>query len=213
MFSDQKFEITLNCFWWKSLIHALLYLMILLKYLDRLCFAKILIFYYYRGNIVPTRLRTPKAIYYYIIRPFYVLNSSKNSAGPKMKIRVTSIVKFKKHCFDLKNKLRLCTIWIWLFFVRLMPFSECCYITQWVEWVLAHQLLMFLNDDCYPNLRCFGTSVVRSIHHGMARPQVADGGDGLQIWRVAANILNKQSRTTFKGWFSSLEVGRGANSS
>jgi hypothetical protein len=29
-------------------------------------------------------------------------------------------------------------------------------------------------------------------HHGMARPQVADGGDGLQIWRVAANILNKQ---------------------
>jgi hypothetical protein len=32
-------------------------------------------------------------------------------------------------------------------------------------------------------------------HHGMARPQVADGGDALQIGRVAANILNKQSRT------------------
>jgi hypothetical protein len=32
-------------------------------------------------------------------------------------------------------------------------------------------------------------------HHGMARPRVADRGDGLQIWRVAANILNKQSRT------------------
>jgi hypothetical protein len=28
-------------------------------------------------------------------------------------------------------------------------------------------------------------------HHGMARPQVADGGDGLQIWEVAANILKK----------------------
>jgi hypothetical protein len=27
----------------------------------------------------------------------------------------------------------------------------------------------------------------------MARPQVADGGNSLQIWRVAANILNKQS--------------------
>jgi len=26
-------------------------------------------------------------------------------------------------------------------------------------------------------------------HLGMARPRVADGGDGLQIWRVAANIL------------------------
>jgi hypothetical protein len=29
----------------------------------------------------------------------------------------------------------------------------------------------------------------------MARPQVADGGDDLQIWRAAADILNKQSRT------------------
>jgi hypothetical protein len=47
-------------------------------------------------------------------------------------------------------------------------------------------------------------------HHGMARPQVADGEDGLQIWRVAANILNKQSRTADKGWPSSLVVGRGA---
>jgi hypothetical protein len=45
----------------------------------------------------------------------------------------------------------------------------------------------------------------------MARPQVADGGDGLQIWRVAANILNKQSRTADKVWSSSLGVGRGAN--
>jgi hypothetical protein len=47
----------------------------------------------------------------------------------------------------------------------------------------------------------------------MARPQVADGGDGLQIWRVAANILNKQSRTTDKGWSSRLGAGRGANNS
>jgi hypothetical protein len=38
----------------------------------------------------------------------------------------------------------------------------------------------------------------------MARLQVADGGYGLQIWRVAANILNKQSRIADKGWFSSL---------
>jgi hypothetical protein len=29
----------------------------------------------------------------------------------------------------------------------------------------------------------------------MARPQVADGGDGLQIWRVAADILNQQLRS------------------
>jgi hypothetical protein len=41
-------------------------------------------------------------------------------------------------------------------------------------------------------------------HHGRARPQVADEGFGLQIWRVAAYILNKQSRTADKGWSSSL---------
>jgi hypothetical protein len=52
-----------------------------------------------------------------------------------------------------------------------------------------------------------------SCHHGMARPQVADGGNGLQIWRVAANILNKQSRTVDKGWSSSLGVGLWANNS
>jgi hypothetical protein len=46
-------------------------------------------------------------------------------------------------------------------------------------------------------------------HHGMARPQVADGGDGLQIWRLAANILNKKSRTADKGWPSSFGVGGG----
>jgi hypothetical protein len=34
----------------------------------------------------------------------------------------------------------------------------------------------------------------------MARPQVADGGDALDFWRAAANILNKQSRTADKGW-------------
>jgi hypothetical protein len=32
-------------------------------------------------------------------------------------------------------------------------------------------------------------------HHGMAGLQVEDGGDGLQIWKVAANVLNKQSGT------------------
>jgi hypothetical protein len=50
-------------------------------------------------------------------------------------------------------------------------------------------------------------------HHGMARPQVADGGDALHTWRVAANMLNKQSRTAENGWSSSLEVGRWVNNS
>jgi hypothetical protein len=43
-------------------------------------------------------------------------------------------------------------------------------------------------------------------HNGMAPPEVADGGDDLQMWRVAVNILNKQLRTADKGWSSSLGV-------
>jgi hypothetical protein len=43
----------------------------------------------------------------------------------------------------------------------------------------------------------------------MACPQVADE-DGLPIGIVAANIFNKQSRTSDKGWPSRFLVGRGA---
>jgi hypothetical protein len=49
------------------------------------------------------------------------------------------------------------------------------------------------------------------LANSMARPQVAEGGDGLHTWRVAANILNKQSRRADRGWSSSLGVGRGSN--
>jgi hypothetical protein len=49
-----------------------------------------------------------------------------------------------------------------------------------------------------------------SCYHGMTRPQVADEANVLQIWRIGANILNKQSWTADKGWASSL-VGRGSN--
>jgi hypothetical protein len=43
----------------------------------------------------------------------------------------------------------------------------------------------------------------------VARPQVADGGDGLQMWRAAENVSNKQYRTADRGWQSRLGVGRG----
>jgi hypothetical protein len=45
-------------------------------------------------------------------------------------------------------------------------------------------------------------------HHGVARPQVADGGDDHWVWRTAANISNKQSRTADKGWSFSVWVCR-----
>jgi hypothetical protein len=44
-----------------------------------------------------------------------------------------------------------------------------------------------------------------TCHHGMARPQVAHGGDGLQTWRVAAIMLNKQSRIDNRDWFCRLD--------
>jgi hypothetical protein len=39
----------------------------------------------------------------------------------------------------------------------------------------------------------------------MARPRVADGGDGHQIWRVA---VNKPLRTADEGQSSSMVVGK-----
>jgi hypothetical protein len=41
----------------------------------------------------------------------------------------------------------------------------------------------------------------------MTCPQVVDGGDELHIWRVAANILNKQLRTASNRWSSGWELG------
>ena len=50
-------------------------------------------------------------------------------------------------------------------------------------------------------------------NHGMARPEVADGADVLQIWKVAVNLLNKQSLTVGNVWPSSLGIRRMANNS
>jgi hypothetical protein len=44
----------------------------------------------------------------------------------------------------------------------------------------------------------------------MELPQVAGGGDDLQIWKVAEN---NQSRATDNGLSSSLKVGHGTNNS
>jgi hypothetical protein len=47
-----------------------------------------------------------------------------------------------------------------------------------------------------------------SSQHGES--SVCGWREGLQIWRVAANILNKLPRTAGKGWSTSLGMGRGA---
>jgi hypothetical protein len=45
----------------------------------------------------------------------------------------------------------------------------------------------------------------------MAHPQVVDGRDSLQIWRVAANERQKQSGTANKECSSSFGIRLGAN--
>ena len=57
-----------------------------------------------------------------------------------------------------------------------------------------------------------GVIINKTSHYGMELSQVKYEyvGDGLQIWKVAANIFNKQSRTADKGRSSNLGVGRGA---
>jgi hypothetical protein len=89
-----------------------------------------------------------------------------------------------------------------------MPHVEYTYLTNafFTTFNISWNFIFYL-------LQCTPKPHIKWVpcHHGMARPQVVDGGDGLQIWRVAANVLNKQSRTTDRGWSSSMEVGRGAN--
>jgi hypothetical protein len=44
-------------------------------------------------------------------------------------------------------------------------------------------------------------------HHGTVHSQIAHGGECIQIWTVAANILNKQSQTADKGCPTALGGG------
>lgn len=50
-------------------------------------------------------------------------------------------------------------------------------------------------------------------HHRMAHSWVADGGESLQIWRVAVNLLYKQLWAADKGRSCSLWVRQEANNS
>jgi hypothetical protein len=74
----------------------------------------------------------------------------------------------------------------------------CLQSRRWLQEVPPQYYTAYKPEDTY---------YVGSCHHGMARPTVAGGGYGLQIWRIAANVLNKQSRTADK-WWSSTRVYR-----
>jgi hypothetical protein len=50
-----------------------------------------------------------------------------------------------------------------------------------------------------------------SCHNGMRRLRIADARDSIEIWRVAANMLNNQSYRAKKGWSYTFGVGRGGD--
>jgi hypothetical protein len=52
-------------------------------------------------------------------------------------------------------------------------------------------------------------SGVPPCHHSRARPRVADGWDGLQQWREAGNIMNRQPWKTTMGGPSAWGLGVG----
>jgi hypothetical protein len=65
-------------------------------------------------------------------------------------------------------------------------------------------LVYLRSTGIFQILKSFLLHCVGPIHHGVACPWFVDGGDSLQMWRVAMIVLNKQLQTTVKGWFSSL---------
>ena len=73
-------------------------------------------------------------------------------------------------------------------------------VTTWVVW---------LTVNIRPTFWLMGLCT----HRFTECHQVTHRGDSLQIWRVAANILTKQSQTADKGKSSSLAVGWRANNS
>jgi hypothetical protein len=79
------------------------------------------------------------------------------------------------------------------------------------EWPLSEHNFLFLvghERRIGPVKRVGHWQLCGFCHHGMVRPQVANGEVVLQILRVAANILNKQLRTADRGFTSTLEVWR-----
>jgi hypothetical protein len=55
----------------------------------------------------------------------------------------------------------------------------------------------------------FGLDPLEQRNSSCGNSQFADRGEDFQVRRVAGNVLNNQSRTAVKVWFSTLGNGRG----
>ena len=82
-----------------------------------------------------------------------------------------------------------------------LPISSYCLEKTSPDWSFCNSTRMFI----------FSLSVLMSFTMAWHVPWVANGGVDLKIWRLAANILNKQSWTADQEWSSSLGVWREAN--
>jgi len=99
-----------------------------------------------------------------------------------------------------------CSVKVWARLHSVTPFVRHVF-SQWTSqpWIgLTHLVLVYIQTPRYKGPR----------HHGMEHlPRVADRGVGLQIWRVAANVLTNQSRTANNACSSRVGAGREANNS
>jgi hypothetical protein len=74
----------------------------------------------------------------------------------------------------------------------------------------ATHVLVFLMVSFFWNFSLITRVKWVPCHHGMERLQVADTGDGIQIWREAADLLYKLRLTENKGLSYCLGVARWA---
>jgi hypothetical protein len=69
--------------------------------------------------------------------------------------------------------------------------------------------ICFLSGRFPFNTGSYFSIILDPSHHGLARPQVADGGDGLQICRVAANTVNNSRGKLTRGGHLAWGLGEG----
>jgi hypothetical protein len=94
---------------------------------------------------------------------------------------------------------------------------ECLYFYLY-QWVYTNRKYKYKNQ---PPTVHWGTGIiVPSVrvkwvphYHGMVHLRVSDGWNGLQIWNIAVNILNRELWTANRLWSSRLVTGWGANNS
>jgi hypothetical protein len=81
-----------------------------------------------------------------------------------------------------------------------------CVCALWIESVVHSFNVVYSSEKCWS-----------MINGSLSSQHCVSSGCGwrnsLQVWKVAANVLNKQSWGADKGWSSSLGIWQGANKS